>query len=534
MADNLSELIYQWAKDPELFIEEELKVSKKHGGRGLSTQQRKATRALRDLVWAKIDYHYSFQKHSDGRPEQAVLQDVLKEIGKEKFMLAKKRGISIMSGQGTGKDAWCSWVILWFLTCFPNPKIPCTAPTQHQLQDILWAEIHKWMRNSRAGGTESIVDEILEHQKTKVFLKEREGKEWFAIARTANVNSSPEEQAETLAGFHEDYQLFIIDEATGVPDAVFKPIEGTMTGICNLALIIFNPTRTNGAAINTQYKEKEFWVTMRWNAEDSENVTKSHIEFMATKYGRDSSIYRIRVLGLPPVSTDGKVIPWDWIEAATTEQRREDAKAAVDKFTPVKSGTDVGGGGDASAYCLRQGPLVDRFIEYSNEDTEKVSLWLQEIISEDNPDFNYIDYVGLGRGVYDNCRRDGYKMIGVNVRNVPMDTAKFFQLRDELWWRMRDEFEAGTISIPLDDELMEQLSAPSFEENGKGQIVVESKKKMRARGIPSPNKADALLITFYHKDAQQRKARRDEDDRYAKAFQRDRDRSVSGTTWMSS
>ena len=93
-------IIRKWAKDPELFMREALKVP------ALTTQQRDACEELRKLVWAKI-------KAGTG----AKLTD-------EEQRYSKKIGISIMSGKGTGKDAWTSMVIIWFLCCFPRPLIP--------------------------------------------------------------------------------------------------------------------------------------------------------------------------------------------------------------------------------------------------------------------------------------------------------------------------------------------------------------------------------------------------------------------------
>ena len=73
---------------------------------------------------------------------------------------------TIRSGHGTGKDAFASWVVLWFLTCFPYPKIMCTAPTARQLNDILWAELSKWTRQS------VLADEFV-IQSDKIFQAEK-------------------------------------------------------------------------------------------------------------------------------------------------------------------------------------------------------------------------------------------------------------------------------------------------------------------------------------------------------------------------
>lgn len=58
--------------------------------------------------------------------------------------IANHRFVSVRSGQGVGKTALEAAIALWFLSCFPFPRVVCTAPTRQQLNDVLWAEISKW------------------------------------------------------------------------------------------------------------------------------------------------------------------------------------------------------------------------------------------------------------------------------------------------------------------------------------------------------------------------------------------------------
>jgi phage terminase large subunit len=142
---------------------------------------------------------------------------------------------SIRSGHGTGKTSGLAMAHWWFICCFKNARIPCTAPTSHQLEDLLWAEITKW-----GARMEPWFRNQFEIKSDKVVNK-RHPKTWYSVARTAR-----REQPDALQGFHEDYLLFIIDEASGVHDDIFKPIKGALTGKFNRLVMAGNPVRNSG------------------------------------------------------------------------------------------------------------------------------------------------------------------------------------------------------------------------------------------------------------------------------------------------
>lgn len=107
--------------------------------------------------------------------------------------LAHNPKVSIKSGQGVGKTGLEAAVFLWFITCFPYPRIVATAPTKQQLHDVLWSEISKWMSKS------PLLSQILKWTKTYVYMVGNE-KRWFGVARTAT-------KPENMQGFHEDNML---------------------------------------------------------------------------------------------------------------------------------------------------------------------------------------------------------------------------------------------------------------------------------------------------------------------------------------
>ena len=336
-----SDIIMNWARDPALFISEALKVQT------LSTQQRAACEEIKKLVWAKVK---NFEK---------------RELTEEEAEYSRKIGISIMSGKGTGKDALTAMLIIWFLCCFPRPLIPCTAPTGHQLKDVLWSEISKWLTGRP--DDPPIVRDWLTWQADKLFLSESKGREWYAIARTSNPRDSVESQEETLQGFHAPYMMVVIDEASGVSEPVYKPLESTMTGMCNFIMLIFNPTKSVGFAVDSHRKERHRWVCLQWNAEESELVNKESIRDKAEKYGVESNYYRVNVLGIPPIAGDDILIPYEWVTAAVDR----DLEPLDDD--PEVAGVDVGAGGDPTIYLRLRGPRILGIESINSASSEEVT-----------------------------------------------------------------------------------------------------------------------------------------------------------------
>ena len=455
-------LVQSWATSPIDFVNDALCVEL------ITNQQREALVLLGRYVTVKM-------KLSRGE-----------EVSEEERLLARKIGISIMSGRGTGKDAFLAWCIIWFLCCFPHSLVPCTAPSAHQLRDVLWKEINKWLRQSK-------VKDWLVWQTDKVYFRESEGKEWFAVGRTANPKSSIDEQTETLSGFHEEYMMVGIDEASGIPEAVFTPLEGTMTGKVNFMMLIFNPTRSSGFAIDSQFNGRNRWICLQWNAEDSEIVSRESIEDKAAKYGKESNYYRINVSGLPPVADSDTLIPWDWVIEAV----ERDTILPMDTDEMV-FGFDVGAGGDSSIIIRRTGNFVEEIHSNDSPDSEVLTNWALGLIFKYEPKMVFVDSIGWGWGVAGNLKeRCRSEIISVNVHESASEDNRFKRLRDELWWRLRERFEKKDIKIPNDDELIAQLTTIKYDEKD-GKVKVEGKRELRSRGIESPNKADGLMMTEYY------------------------------------
>ena len=461
----------------------------------MTAQQQEASEALSKLVEAKI-LRGERKKHNED--------------------LAQKLGLSIMSGRGTGKDAWCSWAILWFLTCFSYPKIPCVSVSADQLNKVLWSEITKWLMHSAVRASFAL-------QNDKIFATfvppEAKGKRWLAFPKAANPKQTHEEQVETLAGIHEDHLLQVVDEGSGIWDSVFHVLEGNMTGPVNLMLIIFNPTRSKGYAVDTQYKHGERWTTFRWNAEDSELVDRAQIQRLEEDYGRDSNTYRVKVLGLPPVSDEQTLIPWDWIQDAI---RRPVEPLPTDALI---KGLDCGAGGNKSVIATRKGPLVYPFKRNNSADSVTVANWAGNDIDAERPDVVRVDTIGIGWAIEGMLReKKGAIIEAADARRTADEPDRFFNKRAEMYWRLREQFERGAISLPDDPDLQDQLGAMRCE-FVKSKVKIVDKKKIMHEIGHSPDEAEALALTYFYPDTMTSRIT-------ASRRRTERSPSRSATAWM--
>lgn len=440
----------------------------------------------------------------------------------EKLLTVRK--VSVAACHGVGKDTVAAWAVLWVMTCFKHPKIPCTAPTSHQLYDLLWSEIAKWFAKMPT------LFRSLFDLKAKRFERKTHRKTWFAAARTAR-----KENSEALQGFHAEVVLVIVDEASGVDRVIFEVLEGALTGgddehePLTMMLLISNPTQTTGAFYDSHHKDREHWCCIRVFAVEvhdgtplaegvftSTRVGRVYVDDMM-RYGEDSNVVRVRVKGLFPRSEADQTIPLEWLEAARS---REPAEGWRPRHY-VTMGLDVARyGSDDSALVARQGPRILRMGTWHGHAEHETAGKAVEVCKELAlrgllPLFLFVDENGIGKEVLDILAghpwlaQAGVNVLGVNAGAASPD-PECARMRDALWWRGRKFFnprignefgELPTFDPAIERELIErftaEMSGPKYKYAlGSSLLKVEGKDEMRARGLPSPDLADAYLLTL--------------------------------------
>lgn len=409
--------------------------------------------------------------------------------------------VSVRSGQGVGKTSIEAVIALWFLSCFPMSRVVATAPTARQLNDVLWAELSKWISKS------PLLKALLKWTKTKVEVRGY-SERWFATARTATT-------AENMQGFHEDNMLFIIDEASGVSDEIIEAILGTLSGKNNKLLMCGNPTKTSGVFFDSHNRDRALFKTYRVSSLDCPRTNKENINAMLEKYGRNSNFARVRIYGDFPEQEDDVFITLSALERS--------ANTVVDeKPVPVtvRIGCDVARyGDDKTIIGVKVDEKVSFYEKAQGQDTmrtaDNIAMCYKKLIDRYSQYKGKIivtvDDGGVGGGVVDRLRRickadpktyGRMKVVpvkfGMRIRHrYYYDTTTYMMaVVKELLSDTDKNGEAKPIELvlPKDDDLIAQLSCRKYTMTENSVIKIESKKEMKARGLPSPDEADCVLL----------------------------------------
>jgi len=409
--------------------------------------------------------------------------EFLRDVAKAK--IEGKRRFSVRAGHGVGKTSVESWLILWFVLFHRNLKVPVTANSQDQLRDVVWAEIARWHRE-----LPQFLRDLIEITAERVIVKaDPEGS--FAVARTARP-----EKPEALQGFHADTLAFFIEEASGIEDIIFETAGGALSSEHSWVFMFANPTRTSGYFHRSHHQNRATWRTYHVPCHHSSRVSPAYATEIANEYGEQSNVYRVRVLGEFPLSEDDATIALGLVEASIDRDVSPTDHAVV-------WGLDVARfGDDTTALAKRCGNvLLEPVKEWKKLDLMQtcgiISREYRETPDGKQPAAINVDVIGIGAGVVDRLRELGLPVRGINVGESPSSRPeRYMRMRDELWWLMREWFETRAVTIPKDDALIAELVGPKYKLESSGKIKIESKDDMKKRGIKSPNKADALGLTF--------------------------------------
>ena len=398
---------------------------------------------------------------------------------------------AVASGRGIGKSALVSWLVIWMLSTRIGSTTIVSANSEAQLRSVTWAEITKWLAMSLNSHWFEVAATRIMPAKWLTELVERDLKKgtryWSVEGRLWS-----EENPDAYAGVHNfDGVMLIFDEASGIPDAIWSVSDGFFTENTphRFHLSFSNPRRNTGYFYETFHSKRAFWRTRNIDARDVEGTDKNVYQRIIDEYGSDSYQANVEVYGQFPSEGDDQFIAVNLVDDAMRRPRYKDEHA------PITIGVDPARfGADATVIAIRQGRDIIDIRRHRNADTMETVGYVIEAIEEFKPALVCIDEGGLGAGVVDRLKEQRYKIRGVNFGNKAQKQLMYGNKRAEIWGAMRDWLKDA--SIPNDRFLKSDLISPKIKPDSKGAIFLESKKDMKARGLASPDAADAIAVTF--------------------------------------
>jgi len=450
-----------------------------------------------------------------------------------------------VSANATGKTHGAARVGIWWYKCFSDSQVyTAAAPPESNLKKLLWGEI----------GSIGEKHPKLFSPDTLTNLHIQRSAQCFIAGVTIPLAGTEAQREAKFSGKHAPNLLFIIDEGDAVPDEVYKGIESCLSGGYARLLIMFNPRAEVGAAYrmirdgraNVVYlsafnhpnvitgkdeipgavtRETTVRRTNEWCRPlvEGEKVdgecfelpsflegvvarSQSGQEYPPLKPGFYKIIepaYSYMVLGQYPSKGSNQLISKAWIAGARSRWDAYVLKKGevIPEHTSGIMGLDVAElGSDANVACFRSGGLVERLVSWGDIDT--VATADRAVLEYKTRDIHTVnvDATGVGAGVAPHMQRSGCSATPVKVASKPTEETELgeFQiLRDQLWWAVREwlRTDSGAM-LPPDETLIEELQTPTYEvQNGK--VRVMKKETMRELLKRSPDRADALCLTFH-------------------------------------
>ena len=403
---------------------------------------------------------------------------------------------AVKACHASSKTFTAAVAVLWWITRFPDGVVITTAPTWHQVEHVLWRQIHQIVRE------------------TRLVRYPRPLKTELRLSPTRYAIGLSTDEAVRFQGFHGRI-LIVLDEAPGVRPEIWEAIEGIRAGGEVHVLALGNPVDPTGPFADAWGTQAASWSTVTISAFDTPNLDGLTQEallelddealdanvrpYLATRrwvrekweeWGQHGSpLWEARVLGHFPAQSNEALYPLAWLEQA---QHRAMAKTEA----KVEAGIDVAGPGEAeTVVAVRQGPNLLALRAWADDDP------LEAVVSFRAPyqarlSTVRVDEVGIGDHCAAALKKRGFPVNGVNVGKAARNAERFANRKAEIAWGFRERLEKGDLTGLTDEQAIAQFAGLRYEHDPRGRVAVEPKAALRKRGLPSPDRADAILLAF--------------------------------------
>lgn len=407
------------------------------------------------------------------------------------------RRIARKSGQGPGKSRAAAAAMCWRALQDVDSLTIVTAPTMRQCRDIPIVEAGLLLQNA-----DPMIRGIFKITKTKVEIMGRPN--WGVKLVTAT-------KSENFSGYHNPGLTFIVEEAAGVGREITETIKGTLTNRDSLLVMIGNPNTRDCDFFDCFNSQRSLWDVGTWNAEETARdypwlLDPERNRLIEEEFGKDSDVYRIRVLGEFPHRDPNCVLSSEELDlvagnehmvAASRLPRDEDAGGGYAR----QFGMDLARyGGDESTVFQRSGNAIIEWDTFAHLDPSRVvdqAFKMQHTSGwADHETVYVVDAGGMGQGVMHRFYDAGRTVVEFHNGGRPFDSKTYKNRITEGWFKFAKKVRDRRCMIPRDNLAIQQLCTRRFFTDKDGLIVLEKKDDYIKRGFDSPDRADGIVYAF--------------------------------------
>ena len=494
-------------------------------------------------------YQEAFRRSPIGFAHEVLGVDLWAKQEEVLNALRDHRRVAVKAGNGVGKGFTAAVAVLWFLCSHQPATVLTTAPTARQVRHILWQEIRRLYRASAypLGGKLLVTRLELPHDRFALGLSSDEVDQ-FQGFHSPNMLIVVDEAEGVIEPIYEaidavmtagNSKLLLIGNPTSVTGTFRRAFHEERHLYHNITISALDSPNVKQQRVVLPGLTTHEWVAERaalWGeaspmyharvlgdfsdrAEDT-LISLTHIEASIARGLQDATSpsqglsqnsplpqrERVRVRGNPDQEPDAPTIlaPHEGHEPPSPSQGEgwdggEEPDGPI--LAPTILAVDVARfGADQSVLLLANPTAVLRLEAHHGLDTMQLAGRVVDAHRHWSlarpPDRIVVDEIGVGAGVVDRLKELKLPVTGINVGRPARQRTLFANLRAEGYWRLRELFSQSQLAIPNDPELAGQLSSLRYSYNSRGQLIIESKDDARARGIPSPDKADAMMLAF--------------------------------------
>jgi len=435
-----------------------------------------------------LENHYSLYKWQ---------MEILKDFCRDEWTNNHPYQSVVRAANGSGKDKYIiAPCCLWLATRFPNTVCVVTSSSGTQLD----RQTDRYIRQLAQSLNKKLGFELVKinYRHYEIIFPQPDGG-----TQSSFIELFVTDEAGRAEGFHPityNSKLAIFtSEAKSVPEEIFSAL-ARCTGFTH-RVDVSSPGLPMGHFFNrcTSGNWKKYHIT----AFDCPHISPEYIEQCRVDYGGESSaLYKSMILAEFGTTDEMVVIPYHLVYRASF-------KSSVPWFHEEfnTGGVDLAAGGDENVLTVRNGNKVIAVVGFKEEDTNKTVFKLEKLFKQYELDKSgckiFGDAGGLGKPILDRLKAPieeggrGWSNIRYVLNNgESQDKRAYYNRGTEMWFKFGRLLEKNEIILCNDEILRRQLSTRYYKQTEQSKLLLESKLQAKAKGHPSPDRADSCILAF--------------------------------------